>query len=130
MISRDLFLRAVVSFHWILSNYFNITLAHDALSVLFISVLQWDMPSDWPCVFGSVFEAYSLRRFWSVFWHKLHVGVMTTLMPHYLYRQDGELWWQRYNRTILRALWIFSFSGICHGLVNLMLRKATMRQDI
>ncbi|KAI1086179.1 hypothetical protein F5B19DRAFT_480159 [Rostrohypoxylon terebratum] len=130
IVPRDLLLRMIISFYWILSNYFGITLAHDGLSVLFVTILQWDTPSEWPCVFGSVSEANSLRRFWGVFWHKLHVGIMTTLMPPCLCRKDGEVWWQRCGRSSLRALWIFLFSGICHGLVNRVLRKRTMRQDV
>lgn len=40
--------------------------------------------SQWPALFGSIAEAYSLRRFWGVFWHRLHVAVFEAYMPSFL----------------------------------------------
>ncbi|KAI0883117.1 uncharacterized protein GGS22DRAFT_190424 [Annulohypoxylon maeteangense] len=129
MTPRDLSLRIVISSYWISSNYFTVNLAYDIFSVLFVSILQWDMPSDWTYAFGSVSEAYTLRRFWGVFWHKFHVEVITAYTPSYFCWKEDECW-KRSVRNNLRALWIFLVSGVCHGLVNLALQRDSMRQDI
>jgi hypothetical protein len=72
---RDLCLRALMSSRWIWDTCLLLTVTHDLLAAVFVSVLQWDRPHEWPPLFGSITEAYSLRRFWGVFWHRLHVAV-------------------------------------------------------
>lgn len=86
------------------------------------------MPEEWPPLFGPPSKAYSLRYFWGIFWHKLHVAIFTALMPSYLRNlQSREI--SRVNQRIrriarivvgsLKALWIFSLSGIGHIVVDL-----------
>ena len=40
-----------------------------------------DRPEEWPPLFGSISEAYTLRRFWGVFWHKLDLGIFKMYTP-------------------------------------------------
>ncbi|OBT74656.1 hypothetical protein VF21_07014 [Pseudogymnoascus sp. 05NY08] len=65
-----------MSVQWIWSSYVVLTLSHDILAIFFVTLLRWDQPSQWPALFGSIAEAYSLRRFWGVFWHLLHIAVV------------------------------------------------------
>lgn len=70
----DITLRSISCTHWIWGVYCGLTAAHHACAALFVSVLGWDSPADWPPLFGSVWDAYSLHRFWGVFWHRLHAA--------------------------------------------------------
>ncbi|KAI0534151.1 hypothetical protein GGR58DRAFT_520572 [Xylaria digitata] len=92
---------------------------HDLLLRVLVSA-HWDHPSEWPPLFGSVLEAYSLRRFWGVFWQRLHVAPFSSWTPPLLYRVPA-----------LRALWIFLLSGVCHAVVNWVIyRLYTARADL
>jgi hypothetical protein len=118
---RDLVIRGVISTHWIWSTYLHLTAAHDLCTVLFVSVLGWSEKSDWPPLYGSVTEAYSLRRFWGIFWHRLHVAPFAAYTPSLLDHRKN----QRYSilKKMLRSLWVFLLSAGCHSLVNLVLYR-------
>ena len=127
MTYRDLSLRAVMSVQWIWSTYVVLTGAHDILAIFFVTLLRWDLPAQWPALFGSIAEAYSLRRFWGVFWHRLHVAVYEAYMPSFLLHfYDQQQDWQaqqqysgyRKIRKGFRALWMFLSSAICHAAVH------------
>jgi hypothetical protein len=64
-------LRAFFSIHWIWSAYFLINAAHHTLAFFFVVVLRLDQPNEWPPLFGSPLEAYTIQRFWGKFWHRL-----------------------------------------------------------
>ena len=44
---------------------------HAALAVLFICILRVDEPEDWPDLFGSPLEAFTLGRFWKKYVYRL-----------------------------------------------------------
>ncbi|KAK5939436.1 hypothetical protein PMZ80_008740 [Knufia obscura] len=76
---------------------------------------------DWPDLNGSPLEAYTLGRFWSRFWHRLHVPgyldfsrVLIDLLP----RKIRE---NKFIRTTLTQFLFFLFSGTVHMLVSLQL---------
>ncbi|KAH8884962.1 hypothetical protein GQ53DRAFT_593419, partial [Thozetella sp. PMI_491] len=136
MTRRDLGIRAVLSFQWIFTSYFVLTAIHDLFAVFFVGLLQMDLPGEWPAIYGSITEAYSLRRFWGVFWHQLHVPTFEAYMPpvvrgrkrgqHHLPCQTTEA-----TRKALRAFWIFSLSAICHAVLNwATTHKAHFRQEL
>lgn len=50
---------------------------HTALAILFIYVVRIDIPEDWPDVFGSPSEAYTLSRFWTRYVHTKLCSGMT-----------------------------------------------------
>ncbi|OHW99140.1 toxin biosynthesis protein [Colletotrichum incanum] len=108
----DLILRAVTCTHWIWSTYLGLTVAHHACAALFVSVLAWDSPGDWTSqpLFGSVWDAYTLRRFWGVFWQRLHVIPFSACTPPGVPKE-------------LRALWVFLLSAGCHVLANWVLYR-------
>ncbi|KAK3906133.1 hypothetical protein C8A05DRAFT_12109 [Staphylotrichum tortipilum] len=129
---RDIFLRAVMSFQWIWSTYCSLVSAHDLLAVVFVSVLGWDRPDEWPPLFGSIWDATSLRRFWGVFWHWLHVSLfdayistggrtiaLPAAIPNWGGGGGGNL------GKAARALCMFCMSAMCHAVTNrLMMGKA------
>ncbi|KZL88343.1 toxin biosynthesis protein, partial [Colletotrichum incanum] len=104
----DYVLRAITSTHWIWITYCGLTTMHHLSAALFVSVLNWESPSNWagPPLFGSIWDAYTdtLRRFWGVFWHRLHVVPFSAYTPPL--------------PKALRALWVFLLSAAGHALVN------------
>ncbi|KAK1974747.1 hypothetical protein LZ30DRAFT_827262 [Colletotrichum cereale] len=102
----DYVLRAITSTHWIWITYCSLTTMHHLSAALFVSVLNWESPSNWagPPLFGSVWDAYTLRRFWGVFWHRLHIVPFSAYTPPL--------------PKALRALWVFLLSAAGHAMVN------------
>lgn len=116
--------RLVISVHWIWTSYYALTVGHDLAAVLFVSILAWDDAQQWPPLIGSIADAYTLRRFWGLFWHRLHVYSFRMLVPW-----DGtsasrqlSLRAQRF-RGNLNSVWTFFLSAVCHALVNLLLHR-------
>ncbi|PPR01958.1 hypothetical protein CVT24_011107 [Panaeolus cyanescens] len=69
-------------------------------------------PRNWPDMFASPREAYTIRRFWGIFWHKLFRRIFTThadFIASKLQLPKTGLF-QRYFKTFV----IFGFSGILH----------------
>lgn len=141
---KDTLERFVVCLSWVWPTYAHLTAAHDLLALLHVAVLRLDSPSEWPPLFGYLAEGYSLRRFWGVSWHKLHVPMFEAWMPSwhdstYLSRfcccrlccpldaQDqgqtnspGEGPSSRnLTRKSFRSLWMFFMSAMCFSLVDL-----------
>ncbi|KAI0114118.1 membrane bound O-acyl transferase family-domain-containing protein [Nemania sp. FL0031] len=121
---RDVVLRLIISFQWIWNTYIILGATHSSLALIFVGALGWDSPEEWPPLFGNIAEAYSLRRFWGVFWHRLHIIPLELLMPSFLSKcpsiQGSKI--RRLNATAwvkkFRALWVFTLSGLCHIIVN------------
>lgn len=64
--SREIMIRIWLSIATTLSPIIILDCIHAGLAVFFIYVLRIDTPADWPDLFGSPLEAYTLGRFWSV----------------------------------------------------------------
>lgn len=105
---------------------------HAALAILFIHVLRIDIPEDWPDLFGSPLEAFTLSRFWTMyvyirschrleaneipsFWHRLHLSgysdYVNLLMPRCMLRNAIV-------RRVLVAFSLFSISGLVHQVTS------------
>ncbi|KAF4815966.1 Signal peptidase complex catalytic subunit SEC11 [Colletotrichum siamense] len=107
---RQIFLRIFTVFSWIWSNFLILESYHAILSTTFV-LLGIDNPADWPPLFGSITDAWTVQRFWGRFWHRIATPTLTT-----------------WTRTILRithepqttfekatvAFGVFFLSGIMH----------------
>lgn len=67
---RETTIRSWLVFNFIWSSWAIFTATHDLLAFAFVAV-GIDEPEDWPSLYGSILEAYSMRRFWGKFWHCL-----------------------------------------------------------
>ncbi|MCJ1384673.1 hypothetical protein MMC17_007791 [Xylographa soralifera] len=75
-------------------------------------------PRYWPPVFGPLQEAYSLRRFWGIFWHKVQQQKMSGPASFITYSilhlpkgtQIGQL---------THLFWTFFISGLMHAFSDL-----------
>ncbi|TLD32199.1 toxin biosynthesis protein [Venturia nashicola] len=131
MVYRDLVIRAALSTQWIWTTYCLLNAAHDLCAILFVSVLGWDSASEWPPLYGSVSNAYSLRRFWGSFWHKVHVVPFEAFMPLSFRRQKGDSLWMTTCKNALRSLWVFAMSAACHARMNWALfRQNTIMAEL
>ncbi|KAB5515544.1 hypothetical protein GE09DRAFT_1066803 [Coniochaeta sp. 2T2.1] len=99
--------RAAVSIYWIWETYSAIGFIHNLGACIFVALLRWDSPEEWSPPFGRLADAYSLRRFWGRFWHKLHVSIYNSFIPAPI----------RSSR-LLRAFFVFLYSAIGHAAGN------------
>ncbi|BCR96742.1 wax synthase family protein [Aspergillus luchuensis] len=83
------------------------------LSILFSAILRLDNPDEWQPLFGSPLEAYSIRRFWTKFWHRLTVSSCASSGTQVTRRLIGMTPGCR-SEKIFVALWTFLLSGLCH----------------
>ncbi|OGM40168.1 hypothetical protein ABOM_011676 [Aspergillus bombycis] len=89
------------------------------LFALIGNVLGLSAPKDWPPFYGSPLEAYSLRRFWSRFWHQINTHKFNSI-SNFILRNVFNIQARRglipkYARTAT----IFSISAVMHFLVDI-----------
>ncbi|KAL6237673.1 hypothetical protein BDW75DRAFT_238093 [Aspergillus navahoensis] len=102
---------------------------HSLLAVVFVAILCFDDPEEWPPLFGNPLEAYSVRRFWGRFWHRLTV-------PTYVFY--ARLVSRRLMRVrpgwalkkTVTALLVFTISGLSHSLDGWALGVTALFRDL
>ncbi|KAK8023579.1 hypothetical protein PG993_011645 [Apiospora rasikravindrae] len=105
----------IMSFHWIWTSYYSLTTANDLAAILFVAILGWDAAEEWPPLFGSLADAYTLRRFWGVFWHRLHVYSFTLCMPSLHFSRNTLV------GGAFGSFWVFTLSAWSHAVANSIL---------
>ncbi|KAG9252670.1 membrane bound O-acyl transferase family-domain-containing protein [Emericellopsis atlantica] len=127
--ARDIFIRTYVALSWIIETYSQLTLCHIALGFVFVVILQFDEPEEWPPLFRSPLEAFTLRRFWGVFWHRLITPSATawarsiaSRLP--LLRSSPTL------EKLFTAFFVFTTSGLAHVLVGWRLGDKALERDL
>ncbi|RXW19783.1 hypothetical protein EST38_g6073 [Candolleomyces aberdarensis] len=70
--------RTLSVFQFVGMTYCGLRMMHSFLSAAFVGT-KISEPEDWPLLFGSLGEAYTVRRFWGKFWHQLLRRLMRTL---------------------------------------------------
>ena len=116
---RETFTRTWLVFHFVWSAWAVITGLHHALSIVFVS-LNLDTPQDWPPLYGSPYQMYSVRRFWGKFWHRIvyrtNLGY-GSLVSRKILRLQAD---SAVDRLVVNFS-IFFISGVVHALVTLRL---------
>ncbi|PIG86413.1 hypothetical protein AARAC_007526 [Aspergillus arachidicola] len=89
------------------------------LFALISNVLGLSAPKDWPPFYGSPLEAYSLRRFWGVFWHQTNTHKFNSI-SNFVLRNIFKIQVRRglipkYARVII----IFALSAVMHFLIDI-----------
>ena len=111
--TRQLIIRVYHVLERVFPDYLILSSYHDILAILAV-LTGLDEPSEWPPLFGSLTQAYSVRRYWSCFWH------------HLIYRSFSA--WaalltnsigipRRYARYLNNTI-VFVMSGFMHALVD------------
>lgn len=113
--SRDLAVRAWAVSAVLVHDYLVLSMYHDLCAIIFIgSGLDEDW--EWPPLFGSITEVYNMRRYWSIFWHRLiyksfnaHAGTILSLFG----MQEKTLAYR-----LLRNELVFFLSALQHWAVS------------
>ncbi|KAH6872007.1 hypothetical protein B0T10DRAFT_565357 [Thelonectria olida] len=100
-----------VATSWALANF-----THSILSLVAVCVLCLDSPEEWPPIYGDIRATYTIRSFWSRFWHRLvsatWVSLATPIVRHiFQVKSRGP------TSRLLSTVLVFLFSGATHGLV-------------
>lgn len=117
-LDRQALFRLCFAFYWAWITMFFSQIIHSGMAVLFVAILPRDHPDDWPPLFGSPFQAYSLRRFWGKFWHKIAAPSQSIYGRTISQRLFGFHAGSSAEKCFV-ALWVFAISGIIHCFVNI-----------
>ncbi|KAJ5874776.1 uncharacterized protein N7529_003206 [Penicillium soppii] len=116
---REIQIRILLSVYWIWLTYFMLEVCHILLSVFFVVIIRVDTPEEWPPLFGSVGEAYGVRRFWAKFWHQLTTPCCASsgkLITRRLLRFKPASFFEK----CFIAFWTFFLSAIYHFVADWM----------
>lgn len=113
---RDLQFRLSLAFYAYAGSALTINLAHTFCALVAVGVFN-SPHEDWPPLFGNILEAYTLRRWYSHFWHKamrkaftIHAVVVTEKFLGLRKHTIG-------GRSVILLL-SFLFSGIMHTVTS------------
>ncbi|KAI6083463.1 membrane bound O-acyl transferase family-domain-containing protein [Hypoxylon rubiginosum] len=127
--SRDLQLRIFTTAYWLIETMAQLELGHLLLAIVFVVLLRFDRPEEWPPLFGHPREAYTLRRFWSRFWHRLLSPSVATwgraFADKVLRSRD-----QKTAKNLIVAFFVFTVSGLAHVAVNWRLGQPALDRDL
>lgn len=88
---------------------------HECLSVVFVCVLRLDEPHEWPPLYGNLLEAYTIRRFWAHFWHRIVYAPFRAVADGLSARVFGQGNRGAARRLVNVAL-VFLLSGLLHSI--------------
>lgn len=121
-LDRQALLRLCLVFHWAWLTILFSQVLRNIMAVPFVAVIPMNHPDDWPPLYGSPRHAYSLRRFWGVFWHKIAAPSQTASGRIFSRRVIGL---GEAAEKCFVAFWVFAISGVLHALVNLKVDSET-----
>ncbi|KAE8366745.1 membrane bound O-acyl transferase family-domain-containing protein [Aspergillus caelatus] len=85
----------------------------------FVSVLSKSSdPRDWPPFYGSLWDAYSLRRLWSRVWHQSNTHkfrAIARFLTQDVLRLPPRTLWSRYTQVLM----VFTTSAFMHLLIDI-----------
>jgi hypothetical protein len=114
---RETLMRCAFVFWWTFSAVAMLDSAHAALSLVSVIVLRFDLPYEWPPIFGPLSQAWSIRRFWSKFWHQI-VRRTYTNYGEYVSRKILRLEPRSLPDKLFVIFAIFFLSGLSHAAVS------------
>ncbi|KAL2209712.1 hypothetical protein CC79DRAFT_1367887 [Sarocladium strictum] len=127
--SFDVALRLLLPLQWLWWNFLYLERYHDCLAIIFVSILQSDSTESWPPLFGNITEAYSVKRFWGKFWHRIvanRLALLALPLSRHVFRC-------RPGSTLDKAsiaFGIFLFSGLGHALVAWRAGEGHVLRDV
>lgn len=113
---RDVWFRAALAFYAISGSALNMCGAHSICAIIAVGIFDSPLQS-WPPLFGDIREAYTLRRWYSHFWHKamrkaftIHAAVVTEKCIGFRKHTVA-------GRSVI-VLLSFFFSGVMHTVTS------------
>lgn len=126
---HELAVRFLVSVSWIGLSISRLTLFHTLLSIIFVAGLGFDTLEDWPPLFGSVLESYTIQRFWGKTWHRL-LSASAVLWARACIDFIVKTEACPRLRNFLVAFMVFTISGLAHAVVAKSLGETSTILDI
>lgn len=127
--SFEILLRLLLPLNWVWMNYACLEIYHDCLSIVFTCLMPIDDPDDWPSLYGSILEAYSVQQFWGRFWHRIPRYNLEAVARPISKSVLGEKTLHQAHK-VFSAFLIFAFSGIVHALVAWRTTEGFEERDI
>ncbi|KAI6758339.1 hypothetical protein HG530_010579 [Fusarium avenaceum] len=116
LLTRGTFIRLYIVFDQLIPDYLILSSYHDILSIIAIG-LRIDTPEEWPPLFGQIGQAYSVRRYWSHFWHLLVYRSFSAHAEYMIIKATGTRKRTEMTRYVNNAC-VFVLSGLMHALVE------------
>jgi hypothetical protein len=113
---RDLWLRVVLAFYAYSGSALTICGAHTVCALIAVGIFNSPL-QEWPPLFGDITQAYTLRRWYSHFWHKAMRKAFTI---HAVVVTEKGLGLRKHTipgRSVILLLSFF-FSGIMHSVTG------------
>ena len=113
--SREIIIRNWIALDKTIPEYLWLSSYHNIAAALFISV-GLDTDSDWPPIFGPISTAYTVRRYWGLFWHRIiyrSFSAYATVILNSVGLRRGTVTRRLFNNAL-----VFAISGIMHGTVS------------
>ncbi|KAJ4292337.1 hypothetical protein N0V90_008997 [Kalmusia sp. IMI 367209] len=114
---KEIGLRAFMAWEWWIMSVFVLDAYNAVIAIVFVGLLRFDEPEEWPTLFGNPLEAYSLRRFWGKFWHNLQSPACLS-SGRLISRKILCLRRTSRSEKAFLAFWVFFISGINHGVAE------------
>ncbi|KAK0702826.1 membrane bound O-acyl transferase family-domain-containing protein [Lasiosphaeris hirsuta] len=127
--SWDLRIRCSVLVFWVMQGVIPLQIVHFLLSIVFVSILRVDGPDEWPPLFSSPLEAFTLKRYWGIFWHRLFSPGAVT-WARFVARRGLRLPPGSTMEKVLVPFIVFSVSGVAHAAVGWRLGYCCLVRDI
>ena len=114
---REIGIRVSLAVRWIWIAIYEIEAAHAVLAILFVGILRLDTEEEWPPLFGSFTEAYSLRNFWGRSWHRIanrsYMNLGCCVSRRIVGFKPSTA-----SESITRVFVVFLVSGLAHSLIS------------
>lgn len=120
--------RSAMSVYWIWSAYYILSCCHHILAIVFCTILRFDHPDEWPPLFGVFFEAYTIKRFWGTFWHRLTPPTFGAWAQLFATKCLGLKTGSEATKHSI-AFFIFAMSGLIHSLVGFIMHQTALQRD-
>ncbi|KAF3811669.1 Acetyltransferase pyr8 [Colletotrichum gloeosporioides] len=108
---------AVGLISWLAPARVTIDILYRVLSVVAV-VSGMTSPEDWPPLFGSIWDSYTIRGFWSIFWHQ-HCRWFLTSVSNYLCRDLLRLPRPSRLERYFNIALVFMGSGLVHVMLDM-----------
>jgi hypothetical protein len=112
---RECKIRAFVTLTILLAEYNVHTLVHNSASIIGVSLLR-QSPSQWRPIYGPLKEAYTIRRFYGIFYHNLMRNAFT---GNAAWIVDSLLLWVSHS-TVMSKIISSRKSDIRRWLINIV----------
>lgn len=113
---REFQIRALQATDKVVGDLLLLSLYHDACAILWLS-LGLDESWEWPPLYGKISEAFTMRRFWSMYWHRLFYKSSTShasLISRHIFGIKRRTAFSR----IINSFLVFWISAVMHSMVQ------------